>query len=486
MEVVILCGYSLPFLSSKPAGAYTIANCVRDYGLECQVIDFVFRMTPEQRTKAFKKYIGPDTKFILFSTTLAGEPGNQYVYLEQLDSMFKPLMEEATSYAPQAKWVVGGHKVLRENSGLPFYYSIRGQGEEAMIAVLDHEFKGTDIKIGEVSASGSRVIYDKDYQYAAFNATPAIRFHDNDFVMPGETVPLEISRGCIFNCTYCDYYLNGKSFGDYTKQMNVVYTTMMHNYDRYGVTRYIITDDTLNDSLDKALFMRDLRKRLPFELEYCASCRIEIFTKHPEMADILAESGMRAVNFGIETFNKRAGQVVGKGFGDKAKGALEMLYSAWRGRVAVSVNFILGLPYDTKEMLQEQHDWVCNSPTVDSLLVHPFFIWRSKDAANILKTAELFGYYKDTGKSDNPRQIDWVSKDTSFAEMSDLANFYREDFIQRKGTVLGGSHNSFITGVVMQRMSIEEMRKRPLSELAPLFRSIIEERFHYNVSRLTA
>ena len=169
-----------------------------------------------------------------------------------------------------------------------------------------------------------------------------------------------------------------------------------------------------------------------------------------------------------------------------AKDALEQLYSVWQGEVAISCNFILGLPFDTKEMMQAQHDWICNSPAVDSLLVHPFYIWRVKDAASILKSAELFGYYRDTGKSDNPRQIDWVSKETSFEEMCVLAEHYRHDFAERKGSLLGGSANSFITGILMRDYTIKQMREIPLSERGPAFQRVIEERYNYTVSRLIA
>ncbi len=475
MDSVMLCGYSLPSLSSKPAGAYTMAGIFRNFGLECQVIDFLFLLGPAQRATVFKKYLNEDTKFIAFSTTLAGTPGNQYVYLNELDDQFRPVMEEAKQYAPNAKWIVGGHKVLRENSSLPFDYCVRGIGEECTEAILEHELHGKDLIIQE-EIGITKFISDKDYKYDIFNSKPALKFHERDFVEYQETLPLEVSRGCVFNCSYCDYYLNGKKFGDFTKKEDFIYEAMMHNYEKFGTTRYIITDDTLNDSIDKAYIFASLAKRLPFELEFGGSMRLELFYKHKEMAQLFLDSGLRAVNFGIETFNKKAGSQVGKGFGEKAKEVLEDIEKVWKGKVAVSINIILGLPYDTTELLTEQHKWIVNSTAVDSILYHPFYIWRVKDTDSILRSGELFGYYKDTKLSTNPRYIDWVSPLTSFKEVHDLADNFREDFGKTKGSLLNGSHNSFITMMVMKKLSIAQQRQTPLADLDGIFRNMITER----------
>lgn len=484
MECVILCGYSLPGLSSKPAGAYVIAQVMRNLGFETQVIDFLFIYTQEERQKIFSKYLNKNTKFVLFSSTLAGLPGNQYVYLNELDESFKPIFKEVREYAPQSIFIIGGQKVLRENSSLPYDYSVRGQGEECIEAIVKHELYGENLKLLEVTENGTKIVTDNDYRTEDFNTRSALKFHERDFVEWNETVPLEISRGCIFKCTYCDYYLTGKKFGDFSKHENLIVDAMIHNYEKFGVTRYIITDDTLNDSLEKAHMMHRISKRLPFNLEYVGSMRIEFFDKYPETAELFLESGLRATSFGIETFNKRAGRTVGKGFGEKAKDVLLELEKKWQNKVAVSMNLILGLPYDTKEMLQESFDWVANNSCVDSLLCHPFYIWRVKDTNSILKSPELFGYYKDTKKGTNPRYIDWVSKDHTFEEMFSLAEKYRKDFAAIKNNLLGNSANSFITGMVMQKYTIEEQRKISYIETQEIFKDILFQRINNFKSKI--
>jgi hypothetical protein len=49
----------------------------------------------------------------------------------------------------------------------------------------------------------------------AFNfRSSKITFTMEDGMIPGETLPLEVSRGCIFNCKFCSYPLRNKSIND--------------------------------------------------------------------------------------------------------------------------------------------------------------------------------------------------------------------------------------------------------------------------------
>ena len=41
-----------------------------------------------------------------------------------------------------------------------------------------------------------------------------MRFEKNDFILPGESLPLELSRGCIFKCRFCQYPNIGKDKDD--------------------------------------------------------------------------------------------------------------------------------------------------------------------------------------------------------------------------------------------------------------------------------
>ena len=43
------------------------------------------------------------------------------------------------------------------------------------------------------------------------------KFIEQDCILPNETLPLEVSRGCIFKCSFCAFPLNGKTKLDYLR-----------------------------------------------------------------------------------------------------------------------------------------------------------------------------------------------------------------------------------------------------------------------------
>ena len=60
----------------------------------------------------------------------------------------------------------------------------------------------------------------------------------------------ETSRGCRFKCSYCNFPILGVK-DDYTRDADDFDTNLRRNYDDWGVTEYIITDDTFNDYVEK-------------------------------------------------------------------------------------------------------------------------------------------------------------------------------------------------------------------------------------------
>lgn len=47
-------------------------------------------------------------------------------------------------------------------------------------------------------------------------------WHPRDCVQPGEALPLEMARGCIFKCKFCRYPFIGKSKNDFSRRIELV------------------------------------------------------------------------------------------------------------------------------------------------------------------------------------------------------------------------------------------------------------------------
>ena len=100
-----------------------------------------------------------------------------------------------------------------------------------------------------------------------------MEYFDEDVILPNQRVGLELGRGCIFKCTFCEFNLIGKEKGTYTRSTSRLEDELKRNWEEYGVNRYWITDDTLNDDTKKLeriflqsnkLITEDVIKQLPY------------------------------------------------------------------------------------------------------------------------------------------------------------------------------------------------------------------------------
>ena len=142
--------------------------------------------------------------------------------------------------------------------------------------------------------------FNKDFDFT----TSKINWQKKHFINEREHLPIEIARGCIFKCKFCNYFLNGKKLWDFVKSPETLYDEMSSNFDKFGTTGYMYSDDTYNDSTEKIRVLKEqCYDKLPFNVEFSTYARADLIISNPEQLDILMESGLKAVLFGIETFN---------------------------------------------------------------------------------------------------------------------------------------------------------------------------------------
>jgi hypothetical protein len=130
------------------------------------------------------------------------------------------------------------------------------------------------------------------------------------------------------------------------------------NYEQWGTTKYYFQDDTVNESLEKVHALADIAQSLPFKLEWTGYNRLDLIWSRPETIELLKVSGLRSAYFGIESFNPTAAMAVGKGWnGKKGKDFLLQLKEQWGEDITWYLSFIIGLPGDTYETIEETQKW---------------------------------------------------------------------------------------------------------------------------------
>ena len=185
-----------------------------------------------------------------------------------------------------------------------------------------------------------------------------IKYEDNDIIHQGERLPLEIARGCIFKCAFCGFALNGKKLWEFNRDPELVRKDIEEIYQRFGSTGFMFCDDTYNDSLDKVKRYHTEFMKLKYKIEFSSYARLDLIISKWETAQLLYESGLRSVFFGVESFNYESAKAIGKGMdGEKLKDGLYRLREECPD-LNITLGMIIGLPHDTEETLIKNHEWL--------------------------------------------------------------------------------------------------------------------------------
>lgn len=387
----------------KYAGTYKIATELRKHGYETQVID-CFKYLGLKRLKlVLDKFLNSKTILIGISNTLMYDKKSMWG-ISNIE--FEQFVSYAKTINPKVKFMVGGAGVTKLLSWPYIDFTILNKGDNAIIALADHVTNNTPLKFTQVN--NTKLINGDDYFYGQKEfSTSFIRFEENDVILEGEALPIEVARGCIFKCAFCFFDLIGKRIGDWTKTEDTLYKEMMYNYSMFGTTQYMISDELINESIPKLEMLVRLAQRLPFKLEYTAYARIDLIVRYPQMIPLLQASGAVGLSFGIETFTHTAGKAVGKGMHpDRIKDTLEDCKAVWKDNVLISSNFIVGLPGETMQDIKNTVNYLLeeNCP-IDAFELNLLTIKDDSDGKvgnKMGKDPGKYGYTMDSNKG-------WIS-----------------------------------------------------------------------------
>ncbi len=435
-QIIICAGISLiPYI--RPVGAFQIANVLRRAGYTVQVIDqfpWIVHLGVDQILKLFDKFVGPETLWIGFSTnwfrrinrTHSGNTGrvelvekthedfvnNTRVFtLEEVDIV----KNFVYSKNPNVKFVAGGARSFIGRTGdlkplIDVYVEGYGDIEALKLTKWLEDPSYSDISFSQ-NEDGSLGLRSEpkaegfDFQNFKFTWAP------EDLVNSGEALPMEIARGCIFNCAFCSYPLNGRKKLDYLKDPMILKEQFEENYERFGTQHYFFLDDTFNDSPQKLeILYEQVFSKLKFKIGFSAFMRLDLFHAHPHTIDLMKEMGVDGAQFGIESLNYDANKTIGKGISrDRIRDTLVKIKNSW-GDAIVDSQFIIGLPNEDEASIRSwieelmEPDYPLDFVKIDALFLNRSSketkTWQSQFELN----PEKFGY---TFPTSNP--MAWVN-----------------------------------------------------------------------------
>lgn len=342
----------------KYAGAYKVASEVRQAGYTCQVIDNYTYIGAAKLKILLEKFIDDTTVLLGVSCALNEKIGNKVLFWGLADDIFMDLLVYAKKLNPNIKIVAGGPKVNEYSDWESIDYIIQGKADNSIVALVDHLTIGAKLEYD--TNKHSKIIKEVNYPYSQEDfAKSTIKFEHNDIVFLGEALPLEIARGCVFKCSFCKYDLVGKKPNEWTKSPDTLLEEFTRNYEMFGTTHYNISDELINESVEKLEMLHSVTSKLPFKIRYTGYARADMIWRYPQMRELLIETGAECLMFGIETFHPVAGKSIGKGLDPaKIKETLHYCRELWRGKILMTANFIVGLPHEPKEHIWETFDYL--------------------------------------------------------------------------------------------------------------------------------
>ena len=442
---------------SYPAGAYKIASVLREMGLDVLVVPNCLSLSFAGIQQIIKQnsnnllWVGISTTFLTINSPRVQHYRDQWIASSEpfidTDIMFDSV---PTSYSVQemiwstkevgqiSHWLnrslnvpllLGGSWVSKVTNGNLGHlhsntYIVKGYAEE-WVATF------TKNRLVDSSAEVPFLVDNSNYDNNEFKNSK-ITWHASDFIQPSDWLPLEVARGCAFNCHYCDYTKRSK-FDSY-KNAETLRSELIENYEKYGVTRYLLVDDLYNDSKDKVRILYDkVWSKLPFKPEWASYMRLDMFWADPESASIIKESGAKIGSFGIETLNDRAGKRVGKGLGKRRiLETLSNLKEHWGSDVLICGNFIAGLPYEPLDSIKDTLKWTSTTDLLYSYTWNPFTV----DNESIIEIITDVSYLHKISQNSSKYDIKWID---------------RNNWINSEG----------VTNADVDRLVIEHMKKVP-------------------------
>ena len=443
-NVILLSDFGNQLYLEKTIGPYKIAQQLRRAGYEVAVVHHLMAFTVSEIKHILRHLISDKTlfvgvnnffykKIVNYDTIELQYPDTHTIipHGSTLNKEIKTLIHDCN---PNCKLVLGGPNASDIPIFKDFDYVVLGYAEMSIINLAKHlENPVIDLVKARVSNNGFTVIDDSkapDYDFV----NHVMEYEDHDAIIDNETLVVELARGCIFQCKFCSYPLNGKKKLDFIRCEESLYQEFMDNYERFGTTNYTISDDTLNDSIEKCEMLANLAERLPFQPMYSAAVRLDLMTRHRDTIDMLWQAGLRSAFFGIESMHSEAAKFVGKGGSrERLIETLKYIRNTYGGELNQTGGFILGLPKEPLSSMRETIDWlVSDDNPLDIWQMFPLMI---RDMSLVQggngfisdfdKNWALYGY-EDTGirtsKYYMHGYVPWRNEFTDFNEVSDMVD----------------------------------------------------------------
>lgn len=387
MHHAIIFSYLTHDFYNRNSGPHRLATHLRKLNWDIEVIDFANYWSLDELKEIVRSRVTSDTKFFGISQFSS----NDYMMSAGGPSFF----EWVKDTYPDIVTIIGSQELAPEST-LYCDYVISGYAEKSIEVLLAYLFSNGKKPVFRTRGKTKYIDSQNDYPAHPWQDT-SVLYQKRDFILPNEFGAIELSRGCMFSCAFCNATILGVK--DKTlRAVESVRKEMLFNYNEYGMENYFITDPTFNTSTEKITVYADLMEDLPWKPFFAGYIRPDLLVKRKKDREELLRLNMLGHFYGVETFHPESAKFIQKGNPDMIKAGLLEVKKFFKERVGNSyravISLIVGLPYEDMQSIQATYEWMYKNwrdqPVLASSLVLQDFSNPSRSF--ISKECEKLGY----------------------------------------------------------------------------------------------
>lgn len=263
---------------------------------------------------------------------------------------------------PSITIIIGGAGCLNTFTGPSDYvkdllaqklidYHIRGDGENSLYELL----------IGNDNFAGINTLEWKELNREELARLPIPDYSSYNFELyEKKALPLVGSRGCVRQCTFCDYIANWKNFQ--WRNADDIFQEMQMQYQQYGIRYFKFQDSLTNGNMKEFTrlmhLMSDYNIANPEHKFQWSGYFIfrNITPSSNQEWQMIANSGAENLSVGIENLNEHIRYAIGKKFSNQA---IDFhLAQAKKHKIQIQMLNIVGYITETQQDIEFAKQWL--------------------------------------------------------------------------------------------------------------------------------
>ena len=326
------------------AGPQFVASLLIDHGYQVSVVQALDQFTFDEITALVDKFIVNEKQILGLSLT----------FTRSLDAKkaMKTFVDLARKKFSNLRIVAGG---ATNELDIRFFFPtntiyLMGQNKENEIIDLFNRLTG---RIKKLPFN----FLDRKIHYRKIFPNPTI----------GQAMFLEVSKGCKFDCPFCSMELRRNKSVFKTKER--LKQEMQEFYDVFGdhkdFINVVLLCNTVNEDEDKIKTLYEACEELTFNPRFFAFTRFDLYCTQNETTKAFYRKYVRYPYFGVESFNQLTLRAIFKSTKvEKMKSEL-IEFRKDCPDAFIYGSFVIGLPHETIESLEETCEWIKSSDIFD-------------------------------------------------------------------------------------------------------------------------